>query len=203
MSDLLPSSGLPRAEFQTPAAYLEWLGGFHRRRLSRVQELSAAMAKGDDGARQEWKLRSTTGIGGVGSAPWTGPSPARVEELSVHFQRCVHFTKDEVVGLADAWATVALDGLASSYRDAISRSRQLALAIDAIGPVLGAVTVLRPIFIALLDQYFEVRKDLNSIGNDRAYAAAAFRAETIVLGDVLDARDEATLSEPWQIATGA
>lgn len=203
MSDLLPSSGLPRAEFQTPAAYMKWLEAFRWRRLTLVQELSAAMAKGDDGARQQWKLLSTVGVGRKANTPWTGPSPARVEELGIHFQRCMHFAKNEVIGLADAWATLALDGQAPSYRDAIGRSRQLALAIGAVGPVLGAVTVLRPVFIALLDQYFEIRKDLNSIGNDRAYAAAAFRAETIVLGDVLDARDETTLSEPWQIAIGA
>ncbi len=123
--------------------------------------------------------------------------------MKVHFDRCVHFTKNQVVELADAWAKFAMDGMAPSYRDAIGRSRQLALAVDAVVPVLGAVTVLRPIFVALLDHYFEIHKDLNSIGNDRAYAAAAFRAEAIVLGDVLDTGDEMTLSEPWQIALGA
>src|SRR5260370_22579072 len=111
MSSLLPSSGLPRSEFQTPAAYLEWMDGFHRRRLARVQELRTAIAKGDNSARQEWKLRSAAGLGRKASEPWTGPSPARLGELKVHFDRCVHFTKNPVVELADACAKVALDGM--------------------------------------------------------------------------------------------
>jgi hypothetical protein len=200
MSNTLPSAERPRPEFQSPDAYLAWLEAFSRQRAARIDALDAAVSSGDQNAIREWLLRSKTGSKSKEARPWTGPSPVRVQELKVHFGRCDQLTRNEVVSLANAWATIAMDGLAPTYREAAARARDLSLAVDAVGPVLGAVTALRPTFIRLLEHYFAVRKDWRSVGDDRACTAASFRAEAIVLGDVLLSADVDELSKPWKAA---
>jgi hypothetical protein len=184
-------------EFAGPAEYLDWLLGFAARRRRRIADLELAIANGNEGALVELRMRSKAESQKARPQPWAGPSDVRFDELRNHYEVCESLASEQVRLLARAWAQDTLDGLEPTFSAAVDRARVLSLEIDAIKPVLGAISALRSIFITLLSKHFDLNHDWRSIGEDRAYRAAAWRAEAIVLGDVLWKADVDRLSRPW------